>query len=132
MSSVNFIFFDFSNQANMTKSLNITNSAIFRATEKYNIPYESSWKALSNDDIFRNKKLKPYQRKSPKTQKLYPRTWYLIEKFLVIVEYYLSLESSGKMLFNGNNFKNDDWNLTIEKPKNPNANPKTWYVNEKF
>ena len=37
-----------------------------------------------------------------------------------------------KMLFNGKVFKNKNWSRTIEKPKNPETNPETWYVNEKF
>ena len=48
-----------------------------------------------------------------------------MKNFLVIVEYYISLERSRKVLFNGNVFENVDWNYYHLKPQ-------TWYVNEKI
>ena len=51
-------------------------------------------KLLFNDDNFQKHKLKPYHRRDPKTLKLHPQTWYVNEKFLVIVGCYISLEMS--------------------------------------
>ena len=58
-----------------------------------------------------------------------PETWYVNEKFLVIVDCYISLERSWKVLFTDNIFGNIDWNYYHLKPE---TNPETWYVNEKF
>ena len=57
LNSVNSIFFWFFKSSKFPKILKhvkITKSTNFWATEKYKIPWESFWKALSNDDFFKN------------------------------------------------------------------------------
>ena len=57
---------------------------------------------------------------------------YVKEIFLVTMTYFISLKKSSKVLSNDNFVKNISRNHTTKKPKNPEINPKTWYVKEKF
>ena len=72
LSSVKSIFLDFSNQGNFPNSLNmwrLRNQRTFEL-QKYIIPWESSWKALSKFDIFKNINWNVIIEKTLKTLKL--------------------------------------------------------------
>ena len=77
---------------------------------------------------FQKRKLKPCYWKNPKTLKLYPQTWYVKEKFQVIVECYILLEGYLNIDFDGIIFWNVDWNYYHLKPQTRNILLKSFLI----
>ena len=65
---------------------------------------------LFHDDIFENINLNVSIEKNPKILKVYPETWYVSEKNLILAECYLLLKRQINVEFNGCVFENVDGN----------------------
>ena len=56
--------------------------------------------------------------KKPKTLKLYPRTWYVNEKFLIMITYYISLKGHEKCYSTVTYSKTSTETILLKKSKN--------------
>ena len=86
------------------KHMKSEKSTNFWATEKYNIPWERFWKDLFEGKVLENFRWNCYHQEAETNLE----AWYVNEKFLLVMTYYISLKRSWKVLFKGNVFEDVD------------------------